>query len=505
MITPSQLQQLCIQYNLAPIFFNHPATNDTVVSLDGTYPNQGLAIHVPEHLKLWSEAPDYPDPHHPWRPYIPGIFNEAPTHFRWINWRLFRFEAYRMVTNSSPYQLTEEASLNIVRSFAQISMIRQDITELFPWLSNSTFTLPPPPTPDLLQTKEDRRSVEATIGRAGLEALDIIGLGVFCSYNHVEPLGPSSLDDILPWSRHALRGVVLDLETTTLPDLSLYIQHHVPVYYICRRGEPTPFPPQLIDAKDRDGEVGNSHRDAMSARKASKATVRSERRRVREAGPSGTVPVQPGKKRFFLRHNNRFKQVSKKAFGNLQGKISTYNLPTGIVDILDVDEEPSDDETFSDTNPVPDMFFVRGRSSAGQSSYTRPPPLTTPFTYTDGEPGWTSRIPSPNPRRQSSPVASQQPLPHPQSVTRRASPDPPRLFSIQSTPPRLPVSLPRSRSPGRRSRSPEYRRRPYHRPRSPHYSRRPRSPSGPSRFSGRRCRGDFSPRGRSPHRNVCSS
>ena len=86
MVSPLQLQQICTEYNLAPVFFTQSSTNDVVVSLDGTYPGHGLATHLPERLKLWSEAPDYLDPQHPWRPYIPNVINKAPPHFHWINW-----------------------------------------------------------------------------------------------------------------------------------------------------------------------------------------------------------------------------------------------------------------------------------------------------------------------------------------------------------------------------------------------------------------------------------
>ncbi|KAG6369016.1 hypothetical protein JVT61DRAFT_2567 [Boletus reticuloceps] len=373
MISPADLKQLCNQHNLAPVFFKDTSTGDTIVSLDGTSPGEGLNINTPEDLKLWSEAPDYPNPLYPWRPYIPGICRDTPDHHRWINWRLFRYEAYRMVTNSAPFRLTEQAALKIVRSLAQISMVHRELPQLFPWLSTASFTLPPPPSSDLLQNQESRGSVEVAISRAGLEALDIIGLCVYCYHHHTEPLDPSPLDDVLPWSSNALRGVVVDLETTTLQDLNTYVQHRVPVYYLCRRDEPTRFSPQLINARDRDGELERSHQNAMSVRRASKANVRKERRAARPA--SGTAPIQPGKKRFFLKHNDRFKQISKNAFNQAAGKCSIHKYPTGIVEICDVDEDPTDDEGFSDTSPIPDMFFTRGRPQDGRREFLPRIPL----------------------------------------------------------------------------------------------------------------------------------
>ena len=317
-----------------------------------------------------------------------------------------------MVTSSSPFQLTEDASLNIVRSFAQISMIRREITELFPLLTKSNLTLPSIPAADLLQPKEGCGTVQDAISRAGLKALDVLGLCVFCSCIYDEPLGPSSLDEIFPWSKQSLRGVVLDLESTTLQDLITYIQHHVPVYYVCPRGQPTPFSPQLINARDRDGEGEASHHHVIFARKASKAHACDKRRTARHTQPSAAAPVQPSKKCFFLKYNNRFKQVSRNVFNQVDGKFSTHKLSTGIVDVQDLDEESSDEELFSDTDPIPDMLFVCGCPSVGQSSYVHPPPLTTPFTYTEGEPGWTSRIPSPKPPPQ--PTSPQMPTcPHP--------------------------------------------------------------------------------------------
>ena len=325
-----------------------------------------------------------------------------------------------MVTSSSPFQLTEDASLNIVRSFAQISMIRREITELFPLLTKSNLTLPSIPAADLLQPKEGCGTVQDAISRAGLKALDVLGLCVFCSCIYDEPLGPSSLDEIFPWSKQSLRGVVLDLESTTLQDLITYIQHHVPVYYVCPRGQPTPFSPQLINARDRDGEGEASHHHVIFARKASKAHACDKRRTARHTQPSAAAPVQPSKKCFFLKYNNRFKQVSRNMFNQVDGKFSTHKLSTGIVDVQDLDEEPSDEELFSDTDPIPDMLFVHGHPSVGQSSYVHLPPLTTPFTYTEGERGWTSRIPSPKPPPQ--PTLPQMPT-HPHPITRPPTSD----------------------------------------------------------------------------------
>ena len=338
------------------------------MSLDGTYPSQGISVGLSENMKLWSDAPNYPDPNYPWRPYIPGVTNDSPEEFRWITSRLFRYEAYRMVTKFAPFGLMEPASLNIPRSLKRISTIRQEIRLIFPWLSRSTFTLPPPPAPDVLQAQAHAGAVEVAIRQTGLAALDILGLTVFCSYNHPDPLGLSSLDDVLPWSRHRLRGVVLDLETMTFEDLATFVRHGVPVYYICRRDGPDLFPPALINAKDRDGEVEKSHRDEMSARKASKARDRRDHQTARQSNPSVSAPVQRGKKCHYLKYDHRFKKVSKNTFSRLynNGTSSTHDLPTGIVDILELKDEPTDDEGFSDTDPI----LVR-------SSVLLPPPSTS--------------------------------------------------------------------------------------------------------------------------------
>lgn len=458
MISPTQLQHFCSQHKFSPVFFKLPGTDDIAVSLDGTYPNQGLSIHQPERLKVWTDSPDYPDPTRPWRPYIPRISDETPEDFRWIILRLFRWEAYRMVTHRAPFRLTEEASLPIARSVAKLSLTHEQLIRLFPWLSEFNLTLPPLPRADLLHTKEDARNVQVTISLAGLEALDLLGFYVFCSYNHHGPLGPSPLDDVLSWSRHELRGVVLDLETTTFQELVNFVEHRVPVYYICRRDSRSIFPPELINAKDRDGELEKAHHHAMSARRASKARARGQRQAARQAGPSGPAPVQQGKRRLFLKYKNRFKQVSKNIFGRLErnGSISLHKLPTGIVDILDLYEEPTDDEGFSDKNPIPD-------TSPGQSSHTRPPPLSTSSTRSDDEPELPSRIPSPPPR----PSSSQQPAPCPPKSSNRDG----REETLCS------------RSPRHRSRSPPYPCRPHHHSRPYYPPRRSRSPRRPYRRS----------------------
>jgi hypothetical protein len=422
MISPSQLQNICLQHKVSPVFFKSPGMDDIVVSLDGTYPKEGLSTHLPENMKVWSDLPDYPDPNHPWRPYIPRITTEAPEDFRWVNLRLFQYEAYRMVTHRAPFRLTQEASPSIVRSVAKLSTAHEQIIQCFPWLSDRTFTLPPLPRADLLQTKEDARSVEVTIGLAGLEVLDLVGFYVYCSYNHHEPLGPTPINDVLSWSRHDLRGVVLDLETTTSQDLVKFLEHHVPVYYVHRSDGP--FPPQLINAKDRDSELERAHRGAMSAHRTFKARAYGERQAARhQSGPSGPAPVQPGKKQYFLKYKDCFKPVGKKAFDRLfrNGKSSTHKLPTGIVDIMDLYEEPTDDEGFSDTDPT-----TRGPSSSGQLSHTRPPPLHSGPSY----PPRRSRSPSRAYRRSRSPLRRTGP-----PLRRSRSPSPDRRSGFPSSRP----------------------------------------------------------------------
>ncbi|KAG6381472.1 hypothetical protein JVT61DRAFT_46 [Boletus reticuloceps] len=155
MISPADLQQLCSQHNLAPIFFKDISMGDTIVSLNGTSPDADLNINTSEHLKSWSEAPNYPNPLYSWRPYIPGICHDTPDHHCWVNWQLFCYEVYQMATDSIPFQLTKEAALKIIRSLAQISMVHQELIKLFPWLSAASSTLPPPSSSNLLQNKEN--------------------------------------------------------------------------------------------------------------------------------------------------------------------------------------------------------------------------------------------------------------------------------------------------------------------------------------------------------------
>ena len=177
-----------------------------------------------------------------------------------------------MVMSFTPFQIMQTASLNIVHLLEQILVICQEISHLFPWISTSSLIQPPSPTSDVLKTTEDQRIVET----AGLEALDIISFYSFCLCNHAQPLSPLPLDNILPWLRHALHGVVIDLESIMLPNLAAYLRHCVPVYYICHCDKSTQFPPQLVNVKDKDGELDKSHHDAIHAHKASKATAHNE-------------------------------------------------------------------------------------------------------------------------------------------------------------------------------------------------------------------------------------
>ena len=154
--------------------------------------------------------------------------------------------------------------------------------------------------------------------------------------------------------------MVLALKTTTFENLATFVRYGVPIYYICHHDSPDLFPPTLINAKDWDGEVKKSHHNEISAHKVFKARDCRVCQTARQSNPFVSTLVQQGKKCHCLKYNHHFKKMSKNTFNWLynNGMSSTHNLPTGIINILKLKDEPTDDEGFSNMNPILVCFSV---------------------------------------------------------------------------------------------------------------------------------------------------
>ena len=84
--------------------------------------------------------------------------------------------------------------------------------------------------------------------------------------------------------------------------------------------------------------------------------------------------VQPGKKCHFLKYKDCLKITSKNVFNGLLWKAlsSTYNFSTSKVKILDMDEEPIENKSSLNIDPISGMGFMHGTLLLGQPSSTHP-------------------------------------------------------------------------------------------------------------------------------------
>lgn len=162
----------------------------------------------------------------------------------------------------------------------------------------------------------------------------------------------------MSWSKHpsgSLRGVVVELQSITLQEITDYLDHRVPVHYIHHDDQPSPYDARLLNAKDLDSEQAAAQAAFVLSRKMEKRCARDERRSTGAALP----PRQKGKKIFALQDGKgRFKQVTKNEHGKLVGKYKgeLRKGAAGDVDILFVDELCGDDDSDDDTPPLDYMF-----------------------------------------------------------------------------------------------------------------------------------------------------
>ncbi|KAH0825699.1 hypothetical protein J3R83DRAFT_10806 [Lanmaoa asiatica] len=468
MVSSVQLNDLCDRYRLTPVFSRPHGRDYTVVSLNSPT-NLSVDVQTAEHFKRWFDVADYLDVNRPWRPYIPGIFMDAPNNYRWLSLRLFDCEPHHLVTSTAPFCLTEDSTSTI--PVANIGTICPSSLEPL------KASLPPLPNKDIVKPYSDKNKLMVAVRNLGAQLLDIIGVCLYLSYRYQIPTSCSDAHQLLSWSKQPgvpLRGLVVELGSISLQELTDYLDHCVPVYYIYRDDQPSAFNPRILNAKDLDARQAEEATKFFSSRKREKHLARDERRSTQVAPPPG----QMAKKIYMLQDSKgRRKYITKKQFAQLQDLYRPEYLkkPSGDVDILHI-HRTDDDHHFDDAASSRDSMFVpqkpwkSNEPEADPSTVPDaciPPPRRRSLSVDDPDaPGWISPSPT-HSLRPSHPSCERSHSPHrrPAQSSHRRSQSPRRdqasFRSRQRSPyvpqrhrsrsPYLTVTPLRGRSPSRHS------------------------------------------------------
>ncbi|KAH0825624.1 hypothetical protein J3R83DRAFT_14117 [Lanmaoa asiatica] len=375
MVSSTELKNLCDHHQLTPVFARPFDRDYVIVTLNSGNP-PSVDIQTTERFKRHCDFADYHDVDHPWRPYIPGIVTDAPERHRWLCLRLFDCEPHHLVTQTAPFRLTEASSSTIIPSLFELLEACSEIGSTRPSLVDSFKSfLPPLPNKDILEPFDVRGDLMAAIQKIGPQLLEIIGVCVYLSCRHQFPTSCRSVHKILSWSKRPtvpLRGVVVELQSITLQQLTDYLDHNVPVHYIYRDDEPSSFDPRLLNAKDLDAEQAEAHAAFLLSSKKEKSRARDERRSTQAAPPPG----QKGKKIFMLQdRKGRSKQITKQQHAKLVGihRSELQKRPTGDVAILYVDEVEEEDS--DDAAPSRDFLFVPQKPWRSSEPEPEPQPV----------------------------------------------------------------------------------------------------------------------------------
>ena len=410
MVSAVELKDLCDRYHLTPVFSRPFGQNYTCATLNS---NNTLPVDVETatQFKRCCDFADYHDIHRPWHPYIlgiPGNAADVPEKYRWLSQRLFDCEPHHLVTQTSPYCLTEASSPAIASSLIELKEACSEMeTSCTPLLIPFKNNLPPQPKQDILQPATARHELMSCLRNIGPQLLEIIGLCIYLSYRHQFSPECRHVHRILSSFKHPLlplRGVVVELQSTMLQALMDYLDHCVPVHYLYHDDPPSSCDPHLLNAKDLDSEQAVAHAAFLSSRKKEKNRARDERRSTRAAAP----PRQKDRKIFILQDTSkgRFKCVTKNQHANLADlyKGTCQKRPAGDVDILYVNEFDDEDDSDDDALPL-DYMFVPQKS--WKSSEPKPGPSTlvdtdvpptrrrSPSVDDVDAPGWSSTFPTP--------------------------------------------------------------------------------------------------------------
>ncbi|KAG9309412.1 hypothetical protein JVU11DRAFT_10663 [Chiua virens] len=261
------------------------------------------------------------------------------------------------------------------------------------------------------------------LAKLGLQLLEFIGLAIYSSHYFPSILPSCDTTHLISWSKSPaipLHGIVVNLHSITIGEVTHFLDYHVPVHYIYHEAEPS-IHPRSLSAVDMDAHHADAHASFISSRRWEKRHARE----LRRSDWRGLLHVQKVKQKYFLKDKkDRWKQILKKKYTDLyyDYKSEVQRHPTGDIAILYVDET-YEDEDFNDKDPPKDFTFLP--DIPGPSTLLSVNVSTTICLSPDVEnpdaPGWKTTSPLPIPSHR---VPRPSPQPQPQPQPQPCSPSP---------------------------------------------------------------------------------